>query len=143
MARHQQHQGSCGSAALANALLLIRSTVVSEERIIALAATSWDGTSPKGIMKAAKKLGLVAEKLRLKTFPSDVSDACVILVDQEAHYIATQRMASGRWLVIDSAHNELCWSVTQEELALRAATHGIAKPYTIIVLKEATATKKS
>lgn len=133
----QATRSSCGSAALANAVVLVRSTSVGEDVIMKLAGTSPDGTSPKGIIRAAHKLGLVAEKLREKTFPSHITDPMIVCVDGDVHWIVCQVTGSGRWLIVDSANNEMVWTVTLSELTLRAAKHGARKPYTVIVIKEA------
>lgn len=132
----QATRSSCGSAALANAVVLVRSTPVTEDVVMKLAGTSPDGTSMKGIMKAANKLGLYAEKVRAKEFPAHVTDPLIVCCDQDQHWIVAQITGSGRWLVVDSANNEMVWTVTLDELKLRATKHGARKPFTAIIIRE-------
>lgn len=136
--RFQSQQSSCGAAALANATCLLSSLPASEDEVIKLARTGWDGTSPKGIIRAAKKLGLAAELYRSKMLPSlgrDMPCVAVMTADQDEHWITVAWIDGlGRYLVVDSANNELCFTVAHDELARRCAKLGAKKPYTAIIL---------
>lgn len=139
--RFQSQQSSCGAAALANATCLLSSMPASEDEVIKLARTGWDGTSPKGIVRAATKLGLTAELHRSKLMPSLGEDGipcvAVMTADQDEHWITVAWIGGlRRYLVVDSANNELCFTVTAGELDRRCAKLGAKKPYTVITLRK-------
>lgn len=144
--RFQSQQSSCGAAALANATCLLFWPAVSEDEVIKLARTGWDGTSPKGIIRAAKKLGLYAELYRGKALPNidgGWPGVAIMTVDNDEHWIAVAWMSGiGRYLIVDSADNELCFTVSQDELRRRAARLGAKKPYTAILVRNGDANAK-
>lgn len=99
--------------------------------------TTWDGTDPKGLKRAAKKLGFEMTEIRSKTFPSEETDVLICLCDSDTHYLAAQVLPSGRWLIIDGAHIEMVLTYSLSMLQLRAAKHGARKPFHIFTLREA------
>lgn len=127
--RFQSTQSSCGAAALANAHALLVSKPVTEDEVIALAKTSWQGTDDKNIMKAAKKLGLSASRIRCATVKDLLGAAVYILAaDRWEHWIVVMDLRIGRWLLVDSADNELVSTVTVEELDARCGFPGKRRP---------------
>lgn len=128
--RFQSTQSSCGAAALANAHALIVSQPLCELDVIDLAKTTWDGTDDKGIMRAAKRMGLTPARFRLKSLQGVFNDGQVLVLSSErwTHWIAATKLQTGRWLVIDSADNELVFTLTQEELEARCFFPGKRRP---------------
>jgi hypothetical protein len=77
--------------------------------------------------------------LRLVNFPADVTDPMIIAVAQDEHWVVAQRMASGRYLVVDGAAvKDVAFSLSQGELSAWACSGKSKKPYTALVLSEAT-----
>lgn len=138
--RFQSTASSCGAAALCNAALLLRSEPLLEDWVIDVAGTDGvDGTRPKGIVRAARIAGLDVRKYRSVKFPADITDPVVFAVDDDQHWVTAQKMASGRWLVVDSAAlKNVAFSMTAGELSARACCGKNKKPFTYIVVREAT-----
>lgn len=136
MVNFQKTRASCGAAALSNASYLLRDSGVSEDVCLKSAGTTWEGTSVKGLVKGARKLGFIAEKLTLKEFPSDCTDVLIACVDHGAHWVVLQKMLSGRWLVIDGADNELVFTVSLARAIEKTREAGAKKPFTLVAIRE-------
>lgn len=138
--RFQSTESSCGAQALCNAVRLLRTEELLEDWVIDVAGTDGvDGTSPKGLIRAARIAGLAMRKLRKSQFPSGVTSPMVIAVDNDTHWLVCQRMASGRYLVVDSAAvKNVGFTMTEGELSARACCGKNKKPFTCLVITEAT-----
>lgn len=135
--RFQSTQSSCGAAALANAHALIVTVPATELEVIDLAKTSWNGTDDKGMLRAAKRLGLNASRIRVKSL-TDLLTAdrvFILAVDRWEHWVVAFDLRIGRWLVVDSADNELAFTLSWEELAARCAFPGKRRPIHGIVIE--------
>lgn len=128
--RFQSTQSSCGAAALANAHALLVTTPATELEVIDLAKTSWNGTDDKGILKAAKKLGLKASRMRVKSLADLVTanKVFILATDRWEHWVVACDLKIGRWLVVDSADNELAFTLSWPELETRCAFPGKRRP---------------
>lgn len=140
--RFQTTQSSCGAAALANAIALLQYPAPLEEDVIRSAKTAWDGTSAGDIVKAARKLGYSAEKYTGKRLPETLCPY-VLCVDRDEHWIAVLSIVVGgpldpsnvRMLVIDSAHNDLCYTLQPSELEKRATGTSKKKPFSAVIIR--------
>lgn len=138
--RFQSNESPCGAVALYNACLLLRTQRLLEEWIIDVAGTAGPvGTQSKGITKAARVAGLGVKRLRSVNFPADVVDPMILAVDQDEHWVVAQRMANGRYFVADGAAiKDVAFSLSQGELAAWACSGKSKKPFTCLVVSEAT-----
>lgn len=132
--RYQSTKSSCGAAAVANALHLLQYPAPLEEEAIRLAGTRWDGTSMAGVARAIKKSGYVAHEIRSKAFPHGIDVPMILLVDNGDHWVTVQKLPSGRWLVVDGAHNDMVFTQTLAELTDRARRDGARKPFTAVAI---------
>lgn len=96
--KYQNHASSCGAAALANALRFYGHTV-TEEEVQELAVTTGEGTGPKGLRKAIKKLGYRAVEI---SSVEDIWLPTILCVDDRKHWVAVCRTYVG-YLVVDAA----------------------------------------
>lgn len=135
--RFQSTQSSCGAAALANAHALLVTRPATELEVIDLAKTNWNGTDDKGMLRAAKRLGLKASRIRVSSLANLVTaDRVFILAtDRWEHWVVAFDLRIGRWLVVDSADNELAFTLSWEELAARCAFPGKRRPIHGIVIE--------
>lgn len=136
MVNFQKTRASCGAAALSNASYMLRDIGVSEDVCLKSAGTTWEGTSVKGLIKGARKLGFTAEKMTLKEFPQDCTDVLIACVDHGAHWVVVQKMYSGRWLVIDGADNELAFTVSLARVIEKTRDTTSKKPFTLVAIRE-------
>ena len=110
--------------------------------MIRSAKTAWDGTSAGDIVKAARKLGYSAEKYTGKRLPETLCPY-VLCVDRDEHWIAVLSIVVGgpldpsnvRMLVIDSAHNDLCYTLQPSELEKRATGTSKKKPFSAVIIR--------
>lgn len=130
--RMQDSQANCGPFALRNALQALGIVRTAGELESACRTTATDGTTVRNILRAAQKIEgcfpvLVKEKRRdvamLKLRASlDYGRPVVLSWNSEEpgdHYVAAVGLIGTRYLVADSADNELILSLTAEQLEER------------------------
>lgn len=125
----QSSQANCGATALYNAAQALgkQLDLMACERVCRTTAT--DGTSIRGFLFGAKKLGLqTAQTLRCdsaKRAESWLNEQIVagstvaVTVDESSHWAAVIGKLGDRWLLADSADNELVLSLSTGELMHR------------------------
>jgi ABC-type bacteriocin/lantibiotic exporter with double-glycine peptidase domain len=115
MVRYQSRKSSCGPAALQNAIEPL-SYVRSEDELAKLCGTTSDGTSETGIKKALKALDIPFSILSQKSFDTarmvlyahlHMGGTAIISVDSNSHWVAVVGIAGYKYIVIDSADENL------------------------------------
>lgn len=123
--RFQTKRSSCGPAAGANACEAIGLSR-TEDEMAALMGTKPDGTDAKqmkkGLQATGIKLGLIVEKrvhpaMLAMYFCLDTGKPVVIPVEQWEHWVVVVGKLGTRYIVIDSAGDELVKIMDGDELA--------------------------
>lgn len=139
--KFQSRKFSCGPAALHNAIEPL-GIDRSEDELATLAGTTTEGTNETGLKKAAKALGLtvkpVSEKrydiARLKLFEHVYNHGTALLcVDEYSHWVAVVGLSAKRFIIIDSADNNLV--VFWDEEKLEEKWSGSGNYYGILLIK--------
>ena len=113
--RFQSHKSTCGPAALHNALEAL-GTDRSEDELSSMCGTTTDGTSEKGIKRACKALAVscttISERkfifARLLLFEAITTMyTAIISVDKGEHWVAVVGLSGSRFIIVDSADNNL------------------------------------
>jgi len=127
--RLQSSAANCGPTALTNAACAMGKRLSLEECEKICRTTATDGTSPRKLKNGAGRLGFEdiiefrdgAEDialLRLRDFVGNGS-AVLITVDADTHWVAVVGLIGDRFLVADSADNELVLSYSAGEMLQR------------------------
>lgn len=114
--KYQVTATSCGANALCNAIRFLGGEA-DEVKVMALAGTSWDGTSEKGVRRAAKALGYRVDVI---TRPGLFWQPGVVCVDGGEHWIAAARLVGGLVVIVDGASVDLTKVITVEQFEARA-----------------------
>lgn len=126
--RLQDAQHNCGPAALSNALAALGLLHSQTECSELCKTNATDGTSPKGLISAARQLGRQPHALSEKrgVVAMLYLDAhlragrpAVLCVDNDEHWVAAIGLLGERILVADPADNELVLSYTRAGLLAR------------------------
>lgn len=140
--RFQSRKFSCGPTALHNALEAM-GIHRSEDELAGLAGTTTDGTSEVGLKKAADAMGVLAgtisekrfEVARLKLFEHVYRQGTAILcVDDYSHWVTVVGLSGHRFIVIDSADNNLVLFMDDDKLEDRWT--GSGNYYGVLLLKK-------
>lgn len=126
--RLQSNQSSCGAAALYNAGCALGKTLSLEDCERACKTTA-EGTSAKQLTTGAVRLGLKADgsfkersSLMARLWLRDTLQRGAVViaaVDADEHWVAVVGALGGRYLVADSAENELVLSYSEGEFLQR------------------------
>lgn len=127
--RFQSSQASCGPTALYNAGCALGKKLSLEECEKACGTTATDGTPIRQLRRGAEKLGLKV-MFEIRESRGDVATmllehvlnqgrAAVVAVDGDSHWVAAVGMNGSRFLIADSADNELVVSLWDAELGDR------------------------
>lgn len=130
--KFQNRKHSCGPAALHNALEALGFSR-SEDELAALCQTTSEGTSEVGIKRAAKALDrsftTLSEKrfkvANLELFQHLYSHGtAVICINEYSHWVAVVGLTNRRYIVVDSADNNLVLFWDEETLEKKWAGSG-------------------
>lgn len=138
--RLQDNQANCGAFATKNALAALGIERSAEELEKLCRTSATDGTPTKNIVAALAKIDgcrpvKIREKrreialLRLRGALEEGRPVVLSWCDGEGnpgeHWVAAVGMLGRRYLVADSADNEMVLSVEVDELAAKWADHGV------------------
>lgn len=142
--RMQSSQAACGPTALYNAGCALGRKASLEECEKACRTSATKGTSALQLGRGARTLGFTVE-CEVKEARSDVAamylkglvdrgTVPIIAVDADSHWAAVVGRLGNRYLVADSAENELVLSYSEGELLQRWNTPNVRKGYYAMVL---------
>jgi len=142
--RMQSSQANCGPTALFNAGCALGRKVSLEECEKVCRTSATKGTSPLQLGRGARSLGFTVEN-EIREARSDISAMFlrglvmrgmvpIIAVDADSHWAAVVGVLGGRYLVADSAENELVLSYSEGELLQRWQNPGARKGFYALVL---------
>lgn len=125
--RYQSRKSSCGPASLANALEAI-GIERTEDELATLSKQDATGTSSVNLRKAAEAVGVetinVAEQRKesagwaISSFLR-AGNSGLLVVDNDEHWVACVGMLGNRYIIADSADNDLLLFYGLDELLTR------------------------
>lgn len=139
--KYQSRKSSCGPAALMNALEAI-GIKRTEDELSILSKQSTTGTSQGNLEKALTSLGVEFDRINEKRgnvaawaigFHLRSGNSVVIIVDEFDHWISVVGILGDRYILCDSADNDLILFYSEEELLTRWECSG--RFYGVIVRK--------
>jgi ABC-type bacteriocin/lantibiotic exporter with double-glycine peptidase domain len=125
--RYQSRKSSCGPASLANALEAI-GVVRSEDELATMSKQDTDGASSINLRKAAESIGVeVINVIEQRSASAGWAlghylrsgYSGLLVVDNDEHWIAVVGILGNRFIVIDSADDELVLYYSLNELVSR------------------------
>lgn len=138
--KYQQRPSSCGAAALGNALEAIGISKTQDE-LEKLSGTTNKGTSANGLLKALRLLGIPrlvmhtrdSRRLLQYTFRQikNLGNPFILSVDNWKHWVAFVGFLGTKYIIIDSAKEDLVLFLTYDELQARVRPEGKRWSYAI------------
>lgn len=137
--KYQQKWFNCGPAALGNALECLN-IKVSQDELDRLCGSTLQGTNEKGLIRAITKLGLEPRIISNRNAQSVVttigtsiynSRPVIACVDNWEHWFAVVGLLGIKYIVVDSATEDLVLCLDAKQLEARLKPQGRRWSYAI------------